>query len=245
MGKKASPANANSGNDDFHAAARSGDLKAVIEICSANPLAVNSRDRHSRTPLHLASWSGHAEVVDYLCKNKADVGAAAMDDMAAIHFAAQKGHLEVIKILVTAGVSVKSCNRKGMTAIHYAAQGSDVELVKYLLKKGANKNSKNKAGKSAVDLASSDEIRKLLVEFELESDSSSGKGEKGAEKEISDREEGEVYEGNENGEEGKDENLKRKSEGDEIKENRVGIKKSKVALSHLVATDDTQEEDED
>ncbi|KAL7111916.1 hypothetical protein ACP275_05G119400 [Erythranthe tilingii] len=166
-----------------------------------------------------------------------------MDDMAAIHFAAQKGHLEVIKILVTAGVSVKCCNRKGMTAIHYAAQGSNVELVKYLLKKGANKNSKNKAGKSAIDLASSDEIRKLLVEFEF--DSSSGKGEKGAEKEISDREEGEVYEGNENGQEGKDENLKRKSEEDVIKENRVGIKKSKVALSHLVATDDTQEEEDE
>ena len=49
--------------------------------------------------LHLAAWSGQAEVVSYLCKHKADVGAAAMDDMGAIHFAAQKGHLEVIRTL--------------------------------------------------------------------------------------------------------------------------------------------------
>nr|XP_016484148.1 PREDICTED: uncharacterized protein LOC107804736 [Nicotiana tabacum] len=90
--------------------------------------------------LHLAAWSGHAQIVDYLCKNKADVGASAMDDMGAIHFAAQKGHLEVVRLLISSGVSVKSCNRKGMTPLHYAAQGSHLELVKYLLKKGTNVN---------------------------------------------------------------------------------------------------------
>ncbi|PPD83071.1 hypothetical protein GOBAR_DD20010 [Gossypium barbadense] len=38
-----------------------------------------------------------AQVVSYLCKQKADVGAVAMDGMGAIHFAAQKGHLEKLK----------------------------------------------------------------------------------------------------------------------------------------------------
>lgn len=36
--------------DDLHAAARSGDLTAVQSILISNPLAVNSRDKHSRTP---------------------------------------------------------------------------------------------------------------------------------------------------------------------------------------------------
>jgi len=35
---------------DLHAAARSGDLIAVQSILISNPLAVNSRDKHSRTP---------------------------------------------------------------------------------------------------------------------------------------------------------------------------------------------------
>ncbi|GFP79350.1 putative ankyrin repeat protein rf_0381 [Phtheirospermum japonicum] len=230
MGKKAPPANASSGNEELHAAARSGDLAAVQSICGANPLAVNSRDRHSRTPLHLAAWSGHAEVASYLCKNKADIRAAAMDDMGAIHFAAQKGHLEVVKILVTSGVSVKSYNRKGMTALHYAAQGSNVELVRYLLKKGANKDSRNKAGKNAVDLAGSEEIRKLLVEFEFPSGKGNEKDEK-AEMEI-------AGDGDE-----KDETLKRKNE-EEIERNETGTKKSKVPLSHLLAADDDGHEEE-
>ncbi|GKV10573.1 hypothetical protein SLEP1_g21916 [Rubroshorea leprosula] len=35
---------------DIHAAARSGDLTTVQSILASNPLAVNSRDKHSRTP---------------------------------------------------------------------------------------------------------------------------------------------------------------------------------------------------
>lgn len=38
------------GSTDLHSAARSGDLTAVQYIISSNPLAVNSRDKHSRTP---------------------------------------------------------------------------------------------------------------------------------------------------------------------------------------------------
>jgi hypothetical protein len=38
------------GDTELHAAARSGDMKAVESIVSSNPLAINSRDKHSRTP---------------------------------------------------------------------------------------------------------------------------------------------------------------------------------------------------
>lgn len=41
--------------DDLHSAARSGDLIAVQSILASNPLAVNSRDKHSRTPYPLHS----------------------------------------------------------------------------------------------------------------------------------------------------------------------------------------------
>ncbi|KAF2308904.1 hypothetical protein GH714_023334 [Hevea brasiliensis] len=115
------------------------------------------------------AWSGHANVVNYLCKNKADVGAAAMDDMGAIHFAAQKGHLEVVRTLLSSGVSIKTSTRKGLTPLHYAAQGSNLELVKYLVKKGASLAVNTKAGKTPLDLASREEIRLFLEESEQSS----------------------------------------------------------------------------
>uniref|UniRef100_F6I099 Uncharacterized protein n=1 Tax=Vitis vinifera TaxID=29760 RepID=F6I099_VITVI len=156
----------NSEIEDIHNAARSGDLLKLQSICSSNPLAVNSRDKHSRTPLHLAAWAGQTQVVTYLCKHKADVGAAAMDDMGAIHFAAQKGHLEVVRTLLSSGASVKAITRKGMTPLHYAAQGSHLDLAKYLVRKGGSLSAKSKAGKTPLDLAGSEEFRTVLVECE-------------------------------------------------------------------------------
>lgn len=232
-------------DNELHTAARSGDLEAVQRICSANPLAINSRDRHSRTPLHLAAWAGHTMVVEYLSK-KADVGAAAMDDMGAIHFAAQKGHLEVVRILVTSGVSVKSTNRKGMTALHYAAQGSHKELAKYLIKKGANVNAKNKAGKTPVDLANGEEVRSVLLDKELlnskEKDVHAQPN--SSSHEDADKAGRKPQEGDKAAAHDEDENTKRKNSEGSSKEIIPEAKKSKVALNHLLAADDTQEEEE-
>ncbi|XAR68457.1 NAD(+) ADP-ribosyltransferase [Bertholletia excelsa] len=248
----AKPSKFSNMKDDLHSAARSGDLVAVQTICSSNPIAINSRDKHSRTPLHLAAWSGQAQVVNYLCKNKADVGAAAMDDMGAIHFAAQKGHLEVVRTLLSSGVSVKASNRKGMTALHYAVQGSHLALVKYLVKKGANLGAKTKAGKTPLDLASSEEIRSCLVECEQKSE----RGElnvkqkaKEASPELLGQEkaegsDGKATVGDHQEEDYEGETVKRKGDENDIKENSPKPKKAKVALNHLLASDDTQEEEE-
>lgn len=231
--------------EELHAAARSGDLKAVQSILISNPLSVNLRDKHSRTPLHLAAWSGQTEVVSYLCKNKADVGAAAMDDMGAIHFASQKGHLEVVRTLVSSGVSIKACTRKGLNPLHYAVQGSHLELVKYLVRKGASLTAKTKAGKTPLDLARSEEIRSFLEEWEQSSkkpnlNSKEKAGESGTK--LGDS----GVEVSASSPDGKgDENLKRKHDEDDIKEETSSeLKKTKLVLKHLVSEDDTQDDGE-
>ena len=83
---------------------------------------MNARDRHSRTPLHLAAWAGHTEAVTALIAQGAQTGLAAMADQNALHFAAQKGHLEVCRELLNAGMNINAKNRKGMNALHIAAQ---------------------------------------------------------------------------------------------------------------------------
>ncbi|XP_010449389.1 PREDICTED: 26S proteasome non-ATPase regulatory subunit 10-like isoform X3 [Camelina sativa] len=224
---------------DLHSAARSGDLAAVQSIISSNPLAVNSRDKHSRTPLHLAAWAGHNEVVSYLCKNKADVGAAAVDDMGAIHFASQKGHLEVVRTLLSVGASVKSITRKGLSPLHYAAQGSHFELVKYLVKKGANVRATTKAGKNPADVAGNAETQNFLEECEEEARKAKANNKKKTEE----------VKPESCSNEGDTKDLKRKDSEDgneEGKEEASQVaKKPKVALSHLQETDDTEVDQEE
>ncbi|CAL0311755.1 unnamed protein product [Lupinus luteus] len=258
---KGNPPKSNTG-DDLHAAARSGDLIAVHSILASNPLAVNSRDKHSRTPLHLAAFSGHAEVVSYLCKNKADVGASAMDDMAAIHFAAQKGHLEVFRVLVSAGASFKASTRKGMTSLHYAAQGSHLELVKYLAKKGASLRAKTKAGKTPLDLATNQEVRSFLEEFEKSAKNGEVRNKDEAEQsvpELINKDKDDESDpktstlGSEDNlgaetsaaavDEENSEREKRKGDADDTREESAQPKKARVKLSHLQNSDDNQEEE--
>ncbi|PKI44162.1 hypothetical protein CRG98_035455 [Punica granatum] len=231
--------------EELHAAARSGDLTAVQIILASNPLAVNSRDKHSRTPLHLAAWSGHSQVATYLCQHKADVGASAMDDMGAIHFAAQKGHLEIVKVLVSSGVSVKASTRKGFTPLHYAAQGGHLELAKYLVKKGASLSTENKVGKTPTDLAGNEEVRSFLEECEKSPEKvESLKGNKKAEeKPVSNDGDDAGRSSKEDEGEDEGERLKRKVDEEETKEASLP-KKVKVTLNHLMSADDTQEEEE-
>ncbi|EEF42484.1 putative ankyrin repeat protein RF_0381 [Ricinus communis] len=234
------------GEGELHAAARSGDLNAVQSILSLNPLAVNSRDKHSRTPLHLAAWSGHVHVVNYLSQQKADVSAAAMDDMGAIHFAAQKGHLDVVRTLLSSGVSVKATTRKGLTPLHYAAQGSNLDLVKYLVKKGASLATKTKAGKTPLDLASNEEIHLFLEK----SEQSSEKANLNAKEKLEESDpkpampdKSEIADGEAPGsEEQEAENVKRKGEED-TKETSGEQKRRKITLNHLLSADDTQEDE--
>ncbi|KAK8944636.1 hypothetical protein KSP39_PZI008264 [Platanthera zijinensis] len=238
MGNPRSVQKKNTGADsELHAAARAGDLRAVESICSSDPLAVNSRDKHSRTPLHLAAWSGYPEIVSYLCQHKADARASAADDTSAIHFASQKGHVEVVKVLISLGVSAKSATRKGMTPLHFAVQGSHFELVKYLIRKGANLDTKNKSGDTPLDLVKSEEMRLFIAKC---TDSPKSGDQVGANKADEPPSKLLERESNKNTD-GIDGSEKRKGE-DVLDQNPTDAKKMKVPLAHLVAEDDLEEE---
>ncbi|KAI3964484.1 hypothetical protein MKW92_052561 [Papaver armeniacum] len=210
-------------------AARTGDINAVQSIIASNPLTVNSRDKHSRTPLHLAAWAGNNEVVSYLCKNKADVRAAAMDDMGAIPLLL-KGHLEVVRTLLSSGASVKSCNRRFDTP--------------YLVRKRSSLSTKTKAGKTPLDLTNSEEIRSCLVE----------KTTRFARNNQNVKEENEEKDPKPSTEENSLQTLEpvvedaimqdERQDTETGNEKRKGDEKAKIALNHLVGADDDAQEEE-
>lgn len=175
-----------------------------------------------------------------------------MDDTGAIHFASQKGHLEVVRTLLSSGVSVKSTNRKGFTALHYAVQGSNLELMKYLVRKGANLNVKTKAGETPLDLASNDEVRSQLLEYEqsLKKENISATSKKAddvvPEQAIAD-DDAMNSDAEDIGSKPQDEenDAREKRKGEEVAEESFsGPKKARVSLQHLVAEDDAQDEEE-
>ncbi|MQL77355.1 hypothetical protein Taro_009768 [Colocasia esculenta] len=187
-----------------------------------------------------------------------------MDDMGAIHFASQKGHLEVVRRLLSSGVSVKAANRKGLTPLHFAVRGSHLELVKYLVRKGASLSAKTKSGETPADLANSDEVRaviaecgRLLKEEQMTGSKNAIKQSSAHGKDVGSKDQDEAREMAAAGKDAnsdvrgmakavddskEDEREKRKFHGAEAEEDASRSKKPRVALGHLLAEDDMEEE---
>jgi ankyrin repeat protein len=58
---------------------------------------------------------------------------------------------------------IDSQTDEGTSALMIASANGNTQIVQLLLEKGANTSLRNKYGKSAIDVASSGEIRKLLL----------------------------------------------------------------------------------
>ncbi|KAG7398105.1 hypothetical protein PHYBOEH_011739 [Phytophthora boehmeriae] len=54
-------------------AATAGDVSALQSLLNANPLLLNAQVHHQSTALHLATWKGHREAVEFLVNQGADI----------------------------------------------------------------------------------------------------------------------------------------------------------------------------
>ncbi len=100
---------------------KKGDLKALRSFLKKDPSLIGSRDRDGSTPLHCASWKGHAELVKFLLDSGADI-----EDHN------ENGHW-------------------GTTPLHAAAHGNQKRVAEILISRGADLNARNKHGRTPLD----------------------------------------------------------------------------------------------
>uniref|UniRef100_A0A4W4HED4 Ankyrin repeat domain 6b n=1 Tax=Electrophorus electricus TaxID=8005 RepID=A0A4W4HED4_ELEEL len=109
--------------------------------------------KYGRTPLHLAAYKGHMEVVRILLMAGCDLDIEDDGDQTALHRAAVVGHNDVISALVQEGCALDRQDKDGNTPLHEVAWHGFSQCVKLLVKAGANVHAKNKAGNTALHLA--------------------------------------------------------------------------------------------
>ena len=169
----ADPNAVGSGYAALHIAIRRGDLALVqaliargarpdVRLVRATPArrlsddVALTRSLVGATPLWLAAFFGHAEIVSALATAGADLNAGANDGstplMAAIGRNAQAA-ANVARRLIDAGADVNAADESGGTVLHRAVSAGFNDVVRRVAEKGANLEARNRQGQTPLMLA--------------------------------------------------------------------------------------------
>lgn len=153
----------------FIKACQEGDIQAVV-LQIKRGIDVNGTDDNAQSaPLHWAAQSGHADIVQTLLSNNADVDQVNKGGLTALHYAADKGHAKVVTLLIQKGASVNMKEFKDNWApLTYAASKGHHDVVTLLVESGADVNTTESDGWSPLHFACSEgreEIVNTLIEY--------------------------------------------------------------------------------
>ena len=104
-------------NEFLIQAAKEGSLSQMERLFREGAI-VNRKNSRGRTALHVASCSGHLEVVAFLVENGAQVnGTSDAIGRTALHYACNSGHLKVATFLLENGASDRAISFKTSAGI--------------------------------------------------------------------------------------------------------------------------------
>jgi hypothetical protein len=140
---------------DVFIGAALGRLDVVEQEVKAWDGWVNYHGSDGFTPLQLACYFGHEEVVRFLLGRGADANATAENEqkIRPLHAAAANGDRAIVEMLLKAGADVNAPQIHGFTPLHTAADRDDVALAELLLAYGADPAATDDEGRPALALA--------------------------------------------------------------------------------------------
>jgi len=136
----------------FHLAVETGDRWATALFLEEG---VNTEIANTRgwTPLMLASFHGHDEIIGLLLKHKANVHATDLLGNTALHWAAEAGKTTSAIMLIENHAAIDTANFSGATPLFQAVANRNLGVLLQLIDKGANLNTATLDGVSALHKA--------------------------------------------------------------------------------------------
>ena len=126
-------------------------VKALVEAGADVNLATK---KEGRTPLHGASYNGHADIAKLLIDAGADVNIAdANGGLTPLHDAVIAGTLENCRVLLDAEADINAASKQMQCGLHWAALFAYFDKVDLLVKRGARTDSPDAWGSTPLKKA--------------------------------------------------------------------------------------------
>ncbi|CAK9084602.1 unnamed protein product [Durusdinium trenchii] len=121
------------GRSPLHWAARFGRLEMCRFLLEVGLGRVEDRSADGTSPMMLACFGGHIDVVELLVQSRADLFARNSFDCDAGHFAGLGGSIEACRWLSEHGMSLLRPQCSGHTVLHKAAERGHLPLASFLI----------------------------------------------------------------------------------------------------------------
>ena len=130
-------------------------IKAVKDLIKAHPGIVNVENDASETPLYMASYLGHLDIVELLVENGAHIDHKdTRGGWTALTLAAVQGHNHIVEYLIIEGAKLNEQNLKGDTALILACASNDgnnyLKIIGLLLDEGIDISLEDNEGHNAM-----------------------------------------------------------------------------------------------
>lgn len=139
-----------SGRHGLFIALQDGSLKVAAVLVDWPKTQVEWRSAKDESPLMIAAFKGHKDLVRKLIARDADVNKTGWTPL---HYAATKGQLEVMQILLDEHAYIDAESPNKTTPLMMAAKYGTLDAVKLLLEAGADPTLRNELGLTAIDFA--------------------------------------------------------------------------------------------
>jgi len=137
----------------IHDLAAAGDTKQIALLLDHDSALLDLADAKGLTPLAIAAWNGHLELVSDLLARGANADRKNNNGLTPLFCAVDRGRATLARLLIENGADVTTRGFDGRGMIHMAARSGDTWVLIRAIEQGADVSAPDRSGGTPLDLA--------------------------------------------------------------------------------------------